>query len=441
MKKYLYSLLFAALTVSSAAFAQDHPERMIVRDTLGQYKGFLVERVADVTFAKLEGKVAAEVKLKEVTADKVYFTTTKTEQCNYYKFDVLPATIAKRLTTEAQTAAYVDQNSTSLYYDDFTNGGISTETLKDQTDYVAITVGFDKYGIACGTSRAPFTTLRKPLVGNPKVTMAVDSLGKRAFKVTFTPNADVAGYATLSGKKGEIQRQYEQFAPMMGFSNFGEMVKQWGIQHKTETATDTWKDQDPGTEYQVFVQAWDANGTFADCDTLLVTTAKAGGPGAATVSITLGDYKLQDWGGEQKPSQFITFTPNDQASCYRLGVTTAEAYDKDVEGWNNDLRSDPPMPIANWFQYEPIETDFQIDPSIEAVALAAAKNSEGEWGEVTVLRFTTPAEVSAARGLAKWGATTSTATIGTRLSRPAATWQPGIAPALRSGHGLQLTGK
>ncbi len=441
MKKYLYSLLFAALTASSAAFAQDHPDRMIVRDTLGQYKGFLVERVADVTFAKLEGKVVADLKLKEVTADKIYFTTEKSAACDYYKFNVIPATIANRLTSEAQAAAYIDQSSTQLYYEDFTNGEIGTETFKDMTDYVGITVGFDKYGIACGVSRAPFTTLRKPLVGNPKVTAVVDSLGQRAFKVKFTPNADVAGYATLAGKKGEIQKQYEQFAPMMGFSNFGEMVKGWGYQHTTEEATDTWKNQDPGTEYEVFVQAWDKNGTFADCDTLIVTTAKAGGPGAAAVSITLGDYKLQDWEGEQKPSQFITFTPNDQSSCYRTYVTTAEDYDKDVEGINGYVRQDPPMPIEGWFQYETITTDYQIDPNTSAVAVAAAKNSEGEWGEVSVLRFTTPAEVSASRGMGKWGAISSTASITPRLRQSKATWQPGTAPAINLQRGVKLSGK
>ena len=54
------------------------------------------------------------------------------------------------------------------------------------------------------------------------------------------------------------------------------------------------------------------------------------------------------------------------------------------------------MPTTNWFQYEAMETDFQINPNTECVAIAAAKNGEGTWGECTVLRFTTPAEVSGA---------------------------------------------
>lgn len=52
--------------------------------------------------------------------------------------------------------------------------------------------------------------------------------------------------------------------------------------------------------------------------------------------------------------------------------------------------------MAKWFFYEPVTTDFQIDPNTEAVAIAAAKNANGEWGTICVKRFTTPAATAPA---------------------------------------------
>jgi hypothetical protein len=51
------------------------------------------------------------------------------------------------------------------------------------------------------------------------------------------------------------------------------------------------------------------------------------------------------------------------------------------------------MPTDGWFQYETLTTDYQINPGLKCVAIAAAKNSLGEWGPVTELYFTTPDNV------------------------------------------------
>jgi hypothetical protein len=51
------------------------------------------------------------------------------------------------------------------------------------------------------------------------------------------------------------------------------------------------------------------------------------------------------------------------------------------------------MPTDGWFQYETLTTDYQINPGLKCVAIAAAKNSLGEWGPVTELYFTTPDKV------------------------------------------------
>lgn len=386
--KRIYSFLLAAI-LGLSAYAQTGPERIVVFDKAGSGKSYLVDYVDRVEFPSIAGEVKADIKFLEFTDDEAVFSVTRTQACSYFRFTVLPAVQINQVTDMA-LALGMEQVDDRTYSQDFTSGGVLLSELEPNTDYVGVTVGYDLYGTACGVSRAAFTTPEAKLVGDPKVAAEVTDLQQRSFSVTFTPNADVAGYATLAGKKGAIQQQYEQFAPMFGYANFGEMVKGWGYQHTTEPATDNWTDMAPGTDYQVFVQPWDKNGTLAPCDTINLTTKILGGEGVASVSIALGEYKLADWDGEQKYSQFITFTPNDQSSCYRFGVYLAEEYDANPEGIESYTKQDPPMEIVGWYQYETIETDFQINPGVEAVAVAAAKNAKGEWGPLEVVRFTTP---------------------------------------------------
>ena len=53
------------------------------------------------------------------------------------------------------------------------------------------------------------------------------------------------------------------------------------------------------------------------------------------------------------------------------------------------------MNTPGWFLYDPITTDYPLDPDTEYVAIAAGKNNLNQWGEVNVLRITTPKEVGA----------------------------------------------
>lgn len=395
MKK-LYVTLLSALVAGGASAQTLSNDRMVVTNSLGQTTSYAVDRIQSVTFPQAAGEAAVDLSVNSVDQDKVIFTATRNAYALSFKFDILTKTRVGMMSDE-QLVWYIDTNTKSTYNQDFTSGEVKLSDFgaKGATDYVAVAVGYDSYGTPCAVSRASFTTLPSVLVGNPKVTSELSDIQDRTFSLTSLANDDVAGYATLSGEKGAIQQQYVQWAPMMGYSNFSEMVQGWGYKHeKPETAwesvTDTWKNMQPGTDYQIFVQAWDTKGNFAPCDTINLTTKVKGGQGAATVSITLGDYKLADWEGQQKYSQFITFTPNDQSNCYRMGVYTAAEYDKDPEGCKSSITMDPPMPMSNWFFYEPITTDYQINPNTEAVALAAAKNANNEWGEVAVLRFTTP---------------------------------------------------
>lgn len=386
-------LFYLSVLFCMVAYSQENPNRMIIHQSSGIFRGFLAERVDSITFVELEGRVATDIEITDVRLDGLTVNLTRTPECQSFKLACFPRTVAGNLTNDAVAADYIEGQGTEAYQEDFSGGNLEGISLESNSEYVLMTLGIDKYGIPCGVTRASFKTPQKPLVGDPKVTTTVTDIKQREFTASFVPNKDVDGYAAVAAEKGTMQEQYEMFGPMFGFHNFGDMIKTWG-ETNTGASSFTWREMEPGTEYEIFVQAWDEEGTYAEVDITPLTTQMKGGAGNAVVSITPGEYKLADWDGEMKPSLFISFTPNEQASCYRYGVYLASIYDEDPQGVQSDIRMDPPAPTAHWFQYDPLTTDFQIDPDTEVVAVAAAKNGEGAWGECTVLRFTTPNEVS-----------------------------------------------
>ncbi len=394
MKRIL--TLCMTLLFGVSLLAQTNPERVVVYEKSMNMKGYLAERIDSIMIKKVEGEVRADVQVLNVAQDKISFAITRTTNCPAFKFLIVAATMANHLTDDAVAADYIDKMTQQVYYQDFTNGEYPTDEIKEGSDYVAMTVGIDQYNTLCGVSRSKFSSYKTPVVGNPQVTATATDIKQREFTVSFTPNADVAGYAVLAGKQGEVQAQYEQMGAMFGFANFGDMVKGWGVQFD-KAGSYTWTDMEPGTLHEVFIQAWDANGTLAECQTLELTTEQMGGDGDAAVKIELGDYKLSDWNGKDLYGQTIYFTPNDQSNCYRVGCYFYEDYKKDPEAYHSDLKQEPPMPnMIGWFHYEPFTNEYQINPGTECVAIAAAKNANGEWGEVTTLRFTPTAENSTA---------------------------------------------
>ena len=391
MKKFFLTLLSTILCLS--VFAQEtDPNRLILVEKSGNYKSYVVDRLDYMEFRTVEGEVAADIEILEVTLEVVTVNIMRTQSCQAFKLACYPAVRVASVSDDA-LAATVDAEAKETYWQDFLPALMSGAELEPKTEYTIVTVGYDSFGTACDVRRASFTTPAIPVIGEPYVDVEEVDVQQQQFTLRFKPNADVSKYAYIAGAAGEIQSQYEMFAPMFGFSNFGEMIAMWGVPSEGETEF-TWTSMQPGTDYEVFIQAYDVAGTMADCQVYTLTTESLGGEGEASVTITLGKYELADWWGEMLPSQFITFTPNDQASAYRFGVYLAEEYDSMAEAIKADLCSEPPMPMANWFYYDPISTDYQIDPNTECVAIAAAKNINNEWGPVTELRFTTPANAA-----------------------------------------------
>lgn len=391
MKKFIFTLLSTILCLS--VFAQEiDPNRLLVIEKSGNYKSYVVDKLDYIEFRTVEGEVAADIEVLDVAIDVVTVKIMRTQSCQAFKLSCYP-TVSIASVSDDYLAAKVDSETADLYWQDFDQAGMSGANLEPGTDYTIVTVGFDQYGTVCEARRAEFTTPVKEVVGTPEVSVEVVDLQKYEFTVAFTPNADVSKYSVVAGAVGEIQAQYEMFAPMFGFSNFGQMIEMWGVAFEGEGEF-TWSDMSPGTEYEIFIQAWDTKGTMAPYAVYNITTPSLGGEGVAEVTITVGKYELADWWGEMLPSQFMTFTPNDQSSAYRFAVYLASEYDPQADLIKADLCTEPPVPMSNWFYYEEVITDYQINPNTECVAIAAAKNVNGEWGPVAELRFTTPANAA-----------------------------------------------
>lgn len=388
MKKIL--LVIAALLLSCGLYAQNTEiNRLLLHGP--STKGFIINNVDSLTFATVEGEVAADIELLSYDLETLTVAITRTASCEGFKIAFEP-TVSIASMSDQHLAEYIDNNENEIYYQDFTGATMSGIEILPSTEYTIMTVGIDVYGVLCDVKKVGFTSPSAPILGNPEVATEIIELNQFGFTIKFTPNEDVSKYCVVAGAKGEMQSQYEMYAPTFGFSNIGEMIEMWGAPFTAEGSFE-WEDLAPNTIYEVFIQAWDNNGVMAPYQVFEVTTEALGGEGTAEVTITPGEYKLADWWGEMLPSQFITYTPNDQVSAYRFAVYTAEQYDPDSEAIRQELCSEPPMPMVGWFYHEEVTTDYQINPNTECVAIAAAKNINGEWGPVTELRFTTPADM------------------------------------------------
>ena len=413
-------LVFTILLSGISLLAQNNYNRLLLHNNDSETKGFVIDKIDSLTFSTLEGNfianfnigeevetynfnnidsisfasvpgaVAANVNIINSTINSIVVDITRTTSCAGFKLTCMPTNSISSISDET-LADYIDENISTVYYEDFDDVTIDI-SLSYNTTYSIVTVGFDEYGILCDLRRSQFTTPSEDIVGNPNVAIEVIENNLYDFTIKFTPNSDVSKYDVMVGAAGSIESQYGMFSSYYGWANLSEMITDWGLEF-TGTETHQWTDKTPNTEYEVFVQPWDVDGTVAPYTVYKFKTVSNGGDGVAKVEIELGSYELMDWGFELLPSQFLTFTPNDQTSAYRFGVYLAENYNADAEGYQKDLCSDPTMPTEGWFQFETLTTDFQIDPNTSCVAIAAAKNINDEWGPVTELFFTTPNEM------------------------------------------------
>lgn len=371
-------------------------DNLIVQNSNGTKDEFAVDNIDSLTFKNVEGRVAADIEVLSYTENSATLNITRTPSCVGFKMVCFPYEDVVSFSTK-KLVSIINDNITTIYYEDFKEEVVTDLVLEPNTEYAFFTVGIDEYGLLCDLTKKRFATANPDLVGDPQVDIEVVDNNLYDLTLKFTPNADASKYCILIGEEGEIEVQYTMFAYAFGWNTIKDMVKDWGFEF-TGVSEYQYLDMAPNTIYEVYILAWDINGVTAPYTIFKFKSKSTGGEGIAKVDIELGKYALTEWPYEDTttitlPSQFITFTPNDQTSAYRYNVVLEENYLKDIDGYQEDLCSEPFTTTLNWFQYETLTTDFQIDPGTKCVAIAAARNTNNEWGPVTELFFTTPDEM------------------------------------------------
>ena len=178
------------------------------------------------------------------------------------------------------------------------------------------------------------------------------------------------------------------FGPWMGFQTMGDMIKAWGIT-KTEAYQYTWTGQNPGTDYEIYVQCWDADGMDADMIIIPVTTANMGGSGEAVMTIEIGEF-----GGNEDYGyyQFVTYIPNENVALHRDIIIEKAAYESEEWGEENllnYLKTDQPY-NSWWNQYGIDEAQWNAAPNTAYIAFSIGRNADGVWGPLASVEFQTP---------------------------------------------------
>ena len=153
MKKKILLCLMAIFSL--ATFAQTEPNRLVVLEKNNLHKAFIVDRVDSIFFANVEGRVAADVTYKDyksgASGDTLWVAVQKTPECVGYKITCIPKSLSSRITSDDVAASYFERINATMMQDDFTNAQMTgfDEPFKDNTPYTVLTLGYDKYGVAC----------------------------------------------------------------------------------------------------------------------------------------------------------------------------------------------------------------------------------------------------------------------------------------------------
>lgn len=434
MKK-LFTILALALATLTASAQTDVPNRMLIKQGNEQnptIKAFAINKVQEVNFARVDGEIKATIAFdsyvkKDDGQDMLKLAITRSESCESYCIDVLPANLAK-LYDDDTMAKYFEQKNAKKMYEDFTSGELTGIELKGNTNYTVITLGYDQYGVSGETSRADFTTPKEQTVGTPSVTCNFDEITGTSFTVTVTPNADCGEYFLVQLGRGELEKQFEEWGARMGYANIGDMIKGFAWYGHNEVYTQTFGDLLPCTDYDLIILPTDVNGTYGDIITVPVTTAKQGGDGVAEMTIT-----YQEVGGDAENGYYlpVTYTPNDQTSIHHDLLIEKNFFNQNYtdESLAALMKSDtnPFNPYDTYWNAIGVKNEkWNCTPGETYYAVSIAKNANGEYGPFAKVEIVTaPKNASAKVAKAENG-------VANRIAK-AAKAKAGVAPVFKGG--------
>jgi hypothetical protein len=204
----------------------------------------------------------------------------------------------------------------------------------------------------------------------PNVTTTIDNLTPTTITASFDMDENCTKYHILADVVGGM----DQWVQMFGMP-LRDLVVAWSIGVESDT-TYTWTDMAPNTDYIVYVVAVNATDTSEVLMTTC-TTPQAGGEGASVVTIELSNIT--------ETSVIMTATPNDQTSRFLDGLVEKALLD--------EIGQDSLMTMLIAQPYWLYETDvwewLDLEPGVEYYAFAIGQNAAEQWGEMTLVPFTT----------------------------------------------------
>lgn len=204
----------------------------------------------------------------------------------------------------------------------------------------------------------------------PNVATTIDNLTPTTITASFDMDENCTKYHILASAVGEM----DQWAQMFG-TPLRDLVISWSVTCYSDT-TYTWTEMIPNTEYVVYVVAVND----ADTSDVLMTnctTSQGGGDGASVISLELSSITAT--------TVILTATPNDQTTRFLDGIVEKAYYD--------EVGQDSLLSVLMQQPYWLYETDewnwLDLTPGTEYYAFGIGQNANEQWGEMTILPFTT----------------------------------------------------
>lgn len=204
----------------------------------------------------------------------------------------------------------------------------------------------------------------------PNVTTTIDNLTPTTITASFEMDENCTKYHILADVVGGM----DQWVQMFGMP-LRDLVISFSLGFEADT-TYTWTDMVPNTDYIVYVVAVNETDTSEVLMTTC-TTPQAGGEGASVVTIELSNIA--------DSSVVMTTTPNDQTARFLDGLVEKAFFD--------EIGQDSLMTILLAQPYWLYETNvwewLDLTPGMEYYAFAIGQNAAEQWGEMTLIPFTT----------------------------------------------------
>ncbi len=205
----------------------------------------------------------------------------------------------------------------------------------------------------------------------PAVTITPGTITDTNVQASFAKNATCTSYYILMSTATEMA----QWATMFGVP-VDTLVKQWGIHCYADTSY-TWTAMAPSTEYTIYALPADAGNVFYPMQTALATTLTGGGTGLSTVTVEVFDIT--------STSARVVVTPNAETAVFYDGLIR--------KSYADSIGMDSCIAIIKTSPYPLYSTDNWVWSSLESnttfYAIGIGKNANDEWGDSTVVEFTT----------------------------------------------------